>query len=101
MLLHRRRKLPREHAEEIREKYKESRSGGVPWYCILDADAKMLITSNAAPDEEGPARNTNIGFPSSAQGVEHFLKMLKETAPRLAAGKLAELKAALLKAEEK
>src|SRR6185436_11047689 len=35
-----------EHADEIRQRYKESTSGGVPWFCILDGEAKVIATSN-------------------------------------------------------
>jgi thiol-disulfide isomerase/thioredoxin len=88
-----------EHAEELRAKYKESKSGGVPWFTILDADGKMLATSNAPADADEPAGNTNIGFPSEKTGIDHFVKMLQQTAPRLAPAKLAEIRAALLKSE--
>jgi thiol-disulfide isomerase/thioredoxin len=87
------------HAQELREKYKESKSGGVPWFTILDADGKLLITSNAPANKDEPAGNTNIGFPSEKEGIEHFVRMLRETAPRLPGAKLAELREALLKGE--
>jgi thiol-disulfide isomerase/thioredoxin len=87
-----------EHAQALREKYKESKSGGVPWYTILDAEGKMLVTSNAPAKEIGQeGGNSNIGFPSEADGIEHFVRMLRETAPRLSAEKLAEIRVALRK----
>src|SRR5205823_9894836 len=89
-----------EHAQELREKYKESKSGGVPWFTILDAEGKMLITSNApAKEREDEGGNSNIGFPSEADGIEHFVKMLREKAPKLPAEKLAEIRAALAKGD--
>jgi thiol-disulfide isomerase/thioredoxin len=85
-----------EHAEELRQRYKESKTGGVPWYTILDADGAELVTSNA-PGLERQLGNNNIGFPSEPKAIEHFISMLRQTAPRLAAEKLEELRAALAK----
>lgn len=87
-----------DHAQELREKYKESKSGGVPWYTILDAKGTMLITSNAPAKETSEEfNNSNIGFPSEPASIDHFLTMLKSTAPRLSAESLSTLRAALLK----
>jgi thiol-disulfide isomerase/thioredoxin len=85
-----------ERAEELREQYKESKSGGVPWYTILDAQGRMLVTSNA-PGQERFGGNNNIGFPGEPAGIEHFVGMLRQTAPRLSAEKLDEIRTALLK----
>jgi thiol-disulfide isomerase/thioredoxin len=86
-----------EHAGELRERFKESASGGVPWYCILNAeDAKVLCTSNV-PEANPSSGNSNMGFPTLPNEVEHFVGMLKSTAPRLTEEKLAEYTAELLK----
>jgi thiol-disulfide isomerase/thioredoxin len=84
-----------EHADELRERFKESASGGVPWYCILDADAKVLTTSNL-PKVNPRYGTSNMGFPTQPAEVDHFLGMLKSTAPRLGDEKLAKLRAELL-----
>jgi protocatechuate 3,4-dioxygenase beta subunit len=82
------------HADAIRERYEgKDAANGVPWYIILDGDGKPLITSNAEEAEE--YGSTNIGFPSSPTGIEHFLKMLKQTAPRLSAETLTILREGL------
>jgi thiol-disulfide isomerase/thioredoxin len=85
-----------DHAEELRARYEKGQHNGVPWYVILDADAAPLVTSNtdAVKREYGM---TNIGFPSSSAGIDHFLAMLKQTAPRLTAETLETLRAALAK----
>jgi hypothetical protein len=57
---------------------------GIPWSVILDADGNVLVTS------DGP--DGNIGFPSSPQGKEHFLRMLSDTAIRLDEADLQSLK---------
>jgi thiol-disulfide isomerase/thioredoxin len=86
-----------EHADELKARFKESASGGVPWYCILNAeDAQVLCTSNV-PGGNPRSGNSNMGFPTLPKEVEHFVGMLKTTAPRLAEEKLAEYKAELLK----
>jgi hypothetical protein len=58
---------------------------------ILDAADKPLITSNATElaEEYG---TTNVRFPSSKQGIDHFLRMLRQTAPELPDGALAVLR---------
>jgi hypothetical protein len=58
-----------------------------PWFAILDADGKPLITSS------GPSGN--IGFPSDAAGIAHFEKMLRSTAQKLTAEEIASLIKAL------
>ena len=54
--------------------------GGIPWFALVDAKGKALITS------EGP--KGNIGYPDSDVEVAHFLAMLKTTAPGITAGEL-------------
>jgi len=54
--------------------------GGIPWFALVDAKGKALITS------EGP--KGNIGYPDSDVEVAHFLAMLKATAPGITAGEL-------------
>jgi RNA polymerase sigma factor (sigma-70 family) len=88
-----------EHAESLRERYPESQGGGIPWYAILDASGKPRITSNTAKPTRQTG-STNVAFPGTRRGVEHFLKMLKETAPHLSVDKLAELGKALAKENE-
>ena len=46
------------------------KSGGIPWFVILDGSGKPLITS------DGPGGN--IGFPSAPEEVEHFGAMLRK-----------------------
>jgi len=84
------------HAEELRERFKESASGGVPWYCILDSESKILATSNL-PEVNPKYGTSNMGFPTEPREVEHFIGLLRKTAPQLAPEKLAEYRAELLK----
>jgi thiol-disulfide isomerase/thioredoxin len=82
------------HATAVRARYQGKLAGGVPWYVILAPDGKALVTSNApeADPEEGPP---NIGFPSTPEGIDHFLRMLRQTAPRLTEERLVALRQTL------
>ena len=83
------------HAQELLERYEgKNASNGVPWYAIFDADGKPLITSNAKEVDEQYG-SSNVGFPSSKGGIDHFLTMLRQTAPRLSGQALASLRGEL------
>jgi thiol-disulfide isomerase/thioredoxin/protocatechuate 3,4-dioxygenase beta subunit len=85
-----------DHANAVRDQYKGAKTGGVPWFTILDAQGNSLITSNdPAADPAAHFGNSNIGFPSEPSAIKHFLNMLKTTAPRLPEDKLSELRTAL------
>ena len=62
-------------------------SGSIPWTAIVDADEKVLATS------DGPLGN--IGFPSSVEGARHFQQMLTKTALRLSSDDIEKLIATL------
>lgn len=70
------------HADSLCKSLQQGKHEGVPWYAILDENGKPLTTSNA-PKTDSRSDSSNIGFPSSQEGIEHFLTMLKQTAPRL------------------
>jgi uncharacterized GH25 family protein/thiol-disulfide isomerase/thioredoxin len=84
------------HAQTLLERFPDAANGGVPWYAILDLDGKPLVTSNM-PDKKARGGSSNIGYPSAMKEVDHFVAMIRQTAPRLPAEKLEELKKALLK----
>jgi internalin A len=73
------------HADEAMEHIRSGRSGGIPWVAILDAEGKVLATSNG-PDGQ------NLGFPYDSISVEHYLKMLSSTAQRMTGEQLGELR---------
>jgi hypothetical protein len=80
------------NADDVMKPIRKGAQGGIPWMAILNADGKVLATSNTSEGE-------NIGFPypSEPEGIQHFLTMLKSTAQRLTEGDLALLKQALEK----
>ena len=84
-------------AEVLRERYEgKENSNGVPWYAVLDDAGKTLITSNSKVLEEDGGQS-NIGFPSSKEGIDHLMTMFQQTAPRLDGKALAELRKGLEK----
>lgn len=85
-----------DHADTVGGRFPASSGGGVPWYAILDADGRVLATSDAAALKPRYG-NANIGFPSDPAAIEHLLKMLERTAPRLSGEALKELRKALSK----
>jgi hypothetical protein len=76
------------NAEAIGKRLRQKAQGGIPWTAILDADGKVLATSN---DKEG----ANIGFPQDPAAIGHFAAMLRATAQRLTAADIAQLTDAL------
>lgn len=84
------------HADAVRQRYESKDDiNGVPWYVILDGAGNPLITSNAKElANYGP---TNIGFPGSKEGIDHLMKMFRQTAPGLSEGALARLRRELEK----
>ena len=75
-------------AHEVMKALRKGADGGVPWTAILDAEGKVLVTSN---NKEG----SNIGFPGSPEGIDHFTEMLKKSRIRLTDEDIVTLRKAL------
>ena len=82
------------HAEAIRRRVKGDDPGDVPWYAILDEAGNPLVNSDSVV-LAGATGRANIGYPRSKEGIDHFIRMLKETAPRLTEEALASLRKSL------
>src|SRR5947207_978513 len=54
--------------QEVLARYRKSDKGGIPWFVMLDAKGKALITS------DGP--QGNIGFPYTEAEIAYFVTML-------------------------
>lgn len=63
------------------------KTAGLPFFVVLDADGKKVA------DSIGPGGN--VGFPAKPEEVEHFLKMIRETAPKLNDYQIGALRDAL------
>jgi hypothetical protein len=78
------------NSSEVMNGLKAGYRGGIPWTAILDSEGQLLATSNAS-------RGDNIGFPSTKDGIDHFVKMIQETSQRLTDEDLQKLRAGLEK----
>jgi thiol-disulfide isomerase/thioredoxin len=58
--------------------------GGIPWFVFLDAEGKVLATS------EGP--KGNVGFPYQDDEIAHFVSMLETTCKKLGADDIAKIR---------
>ncbi|WP_254509370.1 carboxypeptidase regulatory-like domain-containing protein [Anatilimnocola floriformis] len=83
-----------ENAEALQERFPESKTGGIPWFCVLDHDGKEIVNSNL-PKTTADSENANIGFPTKAEETSHFAEMLKTSAPRLSENQLKSIVGAL------
>ncbi|MEX0727422.1 MAG: thioredoxin family protein, partial [Planctomycetaceae bacterium] len=71
-------------AQNLMAELRQEAEAGVPWWAILDADGKILVTSNT------PEGN-NIGFPSAPAEIEHFRTMVEQTAQRMTTEQIKKL----------
>jgi thiol-disulfide isomerase/thioredoxin len=74
--------------KEIHSRYRKDEKGGIPWMAMLDAQGKVLITS------DGP--KGNIGYPATIEEIAHFVAMLKNCKQRLTDQEIDGLRASLV-----
>jgi thioredoxin-related protein len=73
--------------KDVMKAHRPDPSGGIPWFAILDASGKSLVTS------DGP--KGNIGYPAQPNEIDHFLSMIKAQARRIDDGQLNTLRKSL------
>lgn len=66
---------------------------GIPWFAILDAEGKILITS------DGP--EGNIGYPVKPAEIAHFIHMIKETSRKITSRQISTIEKALSQKQKK
>ena len=66
---------------------------GIPWHAILDAEGKVLITS------DGP--KGNVGFPLRPDEIAHFIHMIKETSRNITPGRISTIQKTLSQQQKK
>jgi thioredoxin-related protein len=77
------------NGKDMIKKYQPPRSGGIPWFAILDSSGKVLTTSDA--------KSGNIGYPAAPEEIDHFMAMLKQTRRRIEPEQLDRIKELLEK----
>lgn len=75
------------NAKEVAARFRDNDKGGIPWFAVLDAAGKKLITS------DGP--EGNCGYPAAPAEIAHFMKMLGETRRNITGEQAAALEKAL------
>jgi thioredoxin-related protein len=75
--------------KDVMAKYRseESRSGGIPWFVILDARGEKLATSDAL---DGAIKN--IGYPATAKEIDAFMQIIEGQHRRIEPAQLKELR---------
>ena len=87
-------------AESLIEKYGgvySNGSVGLPFVAILDAKARLIISSNEPGKANAPG-GPGIGFPTAPDEIKWFLSMLVKSAPAITADETAKIQQALPKA---
>ena len=73
--------------EEVMKRLRHGPDQSVPWCAILDDKEHIMANWDS--------KDGNIGFPTESKFIEHFLKALEATAPRINAAQLDELRRSL------
>ncbi len=79
--------------KDLLARYNTAKSAGIPWFAVLDAAGKTVITS------DGP--KGNVGFPAEDHEVAHFAAMLKAAKKRLTDHDIDELVRSLRQEKER
>jgi hypothetical protein len=74
--------------DEVMRTYHRTKGQGIPWIVILDADGVALGDSDGKDGK-------NFGFPSAPTEIDRFIRLVGETAPRLTAADLEQLRSDL------
>jgi hypothetical protein len=74
--------------KELLTRYTEGRQTGIPWFAFLDADGKVIATSETATG--------NIGFPQADNEIAHFLSMVEKGALLVSKDERDRLRASLV-----
>jgi hypothetical protein len=85
--------LDRMAGAKVIDKRIRKQGGGIPWHAILDAEDKVLITS------DGP--KGNIGFPVKPTEIAHFIHMIKETSRNITPGQISVIEKTLSQQQKK
>jgi thiol-disulfide isomerase/thioredoxin len=79
--------------KDVLKKFNPENRGGIPWFVILDADGKAVITS------DGPGGN--IGYPAKDEEIDHFIAMMQKSARAMTRDDISTLRATLVEEAKK
>jgi len=85
--------LDRMAGAEAIDKRIRKQGGGIPWHAILDAEGRVLITS------DGP--KGNIGYPVKPAEIAHFIHMIKETSRNITTEQICTVQEILSQQQKK
>lgn len=74
-------------AKAIDKRIRQGKGGGIPWFAILDAKCKLLITSVGSQG--------NIGYPVKPTEIAHFIRMINETSRNITSEQISTIEKAL------
>ncbi len=75
------------------KKFNPEGKGGIPWFVILDADGKAVITSDGS--------GGNIGYPAKDEEIDHFIAMMQKSARTMTKDDIETLRATLVEEAKK
>ena len=73
---------------EMLNDMRHSQRGGIPWFTILGADGKEIVSSSSSGD--------NIGYPGDAPSAKIFIGMLRKARPSLTDEQLEHIQTELV-----
>jgi len=82
------------HAVKLIKRLRTAKSAGIPWIAVLDADGKMLATSDMP-------KKGNTGFPSDPDEIQYFVGMLRTASQRTTPEQLAAIEKKLNEERER
>ncbi|MEA2553996.1 MAG: hypothetical protein QOJ65_2172 [Fimbriimonadaceae bacterium] len=72
-----------------------ARDAGLPFLAVLDPDGKPVITS--LRPVEGKNKPVNAGWPTSAEELSHFVRLIRKGAPRATPEQIQTIESYLVK----
>ncbi|GAB5406756.1 MAG: hypothetical protein Aurels2KO_49870 [Aureliella sp.] len=80
--------------DKVADELIKKRNAGFPWFTILDADGKELVSSNGAGGR-------NVGAPVGPAEQSHFVGMIEKTMQHAPAERVKQIESALAAYSEK
>jgi hypothetical protein len=77
--------------KEVEKSIRGESKGGIPWIAFMDAEGKVLATSDAPPPDG------NIGCPATEKEIDWFMGMLRKVRNRITPEQIDRFEAALRK----